>query len=115
MMSIISPKAGLTIVKKTIEKTLKKKIEKFDIVYNAKKNLILFRLYNYTDTDGSFHDSILKKYTDNSGLAGFISKRLAKETKEGENIDMAIISYEKLTCELFITKNDVRTAKMIKL
>lgn len=113
--SMISPKAGLNIVKNTLAKTINQDVKKFDIIYDATRNVIDFRLYDYTDDNGKFHDRLRVKYADGAKLCGIIAGMLKDKLSPGEKIDIALISYELLTVDLYISKDGNKIQKSIKL
>lgn len=113
--SLISPKAGMTIVKNAIEKTIKQPVNNFDIIYKHEAKVIDFRLYEYTDKEGVFNETKVVKYADGSKLCNIIHNMIKDKLTTGETIDVAIINYKFLTCKLLITKEGIKKTKNYNL
>jgi hypothetical protein len=104
--NIISPKAGMSLVLAAIKKTLKQTPEDFDLIYNAEKNIIDFRIYNYKEKNGEIIPKKVFKYSDGEKLCKIIAGMLKEHLKDGDKIDLAVCNYKKLSCNLYITKAD---------
>ncbi len=105
----------MSLVKAAIKKTLKQEPEDFDLIYNAQKNIIDFRIYNYNDGSKILPSKIFK-YSDGDKLCKVIAGMLKEHIKNGDVIDIAICNYKKLSCELYVTKTSGdKICKQIKL
>lgn len=115
MSTLLSPKAGMNIVKAAIEKTIKAEMHDFDVIYKHEEKVIDFRFYNYTDENKVFHKKLLVKYADGEKLCSVIHNMLKKETKVGDKISYAIVNYKTMICTLLLIRNNEKTTQKIQL
>ena len=113
--SMISPKAGMTIVKKALEKTINQPVDNFDIIYKHDEKVIDFRLYNYTDPKGDFHTTKVVKYADGAKLCGIIHTMIKDKLTTSEKINIAIITFSPMVCKLLIEKDGIKGQKIYNL
>lgn len=108
--SLISPKAGMSIVKAAITQTLKQmglkqEVTDFDIIYKAKEKLIDIRIYNFRDKNNVIHPKKVFKYDEGDKLVKILSSQLEAKKFEG-TIDYGVFNYKKLDMLIYITKSD---------
>ncbi len=106
-MSIISPRAGMSIAKAGIKKTLKQEIEDFDILYFQNPQKIDIRVYNFVDAIGHTHQAKVFKYDESAKLFTIINAMLKKYLQPDREIVKALISYSQM--KVFLTARKMVT------
>lgn len=113
--SLVSPKAGLTIVKNALEKTIGQKLLDFDVIYKHAEGNIDFRLYQYTDENGKYHDRIVLKYAEGEKLCGIIKNMLQEKISKTDVINFAVINFKNMQCDLYIVRESEKKKLTYKL
>lgn len=96
--SMIPASKGLTIVKIALEKTLKQKFEKFDVIYKHEERTIDFRLYNFLNENGIIEEKAVRKYADGDKLCTFIANELKDRVSSTDKIKFAVANYPSNKC-----------------
>ncbi len=96
--SMIPASKGLTIVKIALEKTLKQKFERFDLIYKHEEKTIDFRLYNFKNENGEIEEKAIRKYADGEKLCGFIAAELKNRVASTDKVKFAVASYPENKC-----------------
>ncbi len=106
LTSMINPSIGLTMVRKQLEKQLKKKVPNFDIMFIESKNKLQFNI------EGIFYDFA------NENLKKILKSELAKQQKNAQSIDVVIASVDQsntILVKLYITENGEKKIITYKL
>src|SRR5690348_9670661 len=96
----MTPAKGMKFLKGAIEQTLQTPVENFDLIYIPSKSQIDFKVYNYK---GQPHK--IFKYDESKKLCILIDTMLKNKLGKIDFVlDVAKVSYQNLTAELYYTK-----------
>jgi hypothetical protein len=99
LSNLINPKIALNLIRAKIEKSIKKTVNDFSIVYNKNKNDLQFVIDNEVFTLEQ-SDSIIK----------IIKNTLKNKVKKGQEIDLIKIDVKSDTISgtLYFTENNIK-------
>jgi hypothetical protein len=95
--SLIPPSVGLNLIRKNIEKTLKRKIDEFSIIYMSNKDKLQIKVEN-----GEIF------YLENDILIPIIKNKASEYLKKNQTLDAVsinVLAENKIEAKLFYTEN----------
>jgi hypothetical protein len=89
-LNLVNPSLAINLLKKSIENQLKRKIDKFDIIYNSSKDDLYFLI-----------DKVKYEF-DNEKIKTAICYQVSDTLKKGQKLDYVIIKVDNDNIDAFI-------------